>query len=70
MQLRADPPVSEPELLVLRRALDEAALWPSMESRATPSGWSRATALEAVDNEPECRRHALSPRSTRGATRA
>jgi hypothetical protein len=39
---------------------------------ALASSWRRAAARESVENDPfsRSRRYALSPRSTRGATRA
>ena len=75
MRIRVEPPVAPDEELALARALgDEGVLVPAA-SAATRGAWSRAAAHEAVDNDPESRLdaepgYALSPRRTRGATRA
>ena len=70
MNLEIVPPVREPELSALREALARAGV-PLDGRRETPkSVWRRAAAREAVENEHEPPVYALSPRSTRGATRA
>ena len=72
MRLEVDPAVSEDELAVIRRALARSDL--RLED-ATPdvfsSAWWRTAVREAVDRDSESAAdYALSPRSTRGATRA
>ena len=69
MDVKADPPLGEPA----RRALIEALGRTGTEVEATPSAygsaWRMAGLREAAGrDEPED--YALSPRSTRGATRA
>jgi hypothetical protein len=54
----------------LERALAEAGEALERQPAAYASAWRRAAALEAVDGEPDEDGYALSPRSTRGATRA
>jgi hypothetical protein len=64
------PPVSETELLAIRQALETA--WPGVDPKGRPkqSAWSATAAREAVGDAPRPECYALSPRSTRGATRA
>jgi hypothetical protein len=66
-EIRVEPPLGEHEELALRLALGGAAV-PLLARGA----WSSAAAREAVENDPADAdpRYALSPRSTRGATRA
>jgi hypothetical protein len=64
----------------LRRALETAGVRLDLRPRAVGDAWARTTAREAVDNQPvparagssqaKPDRQALSPRRTRGATRA
>lgn len=70
MRVSVRPSVSETELLAIRRALEAA--WPGLEPEGRPkqSAWSAAAAREAVGGAPRPECYALSPRSTRGATRA
>jgi hypothetical protein len=75
MEIWVEPPVAPHEELALRRALGVGGLLVPAASAAARGAWSRAAALEAVDNDPGSRGdaepgYALSPRSTRGATRA
>lgn len=57
-----------------RDALEKALAAAGMTFDGMPehhgSAWRRAAAQEAVDGEPFSDDYALSPRSTRGATRA
>jgi hypothetical protein len=71
MGLDVSPPVSEAELAVLRAALGLTGLDRHSQERQGAAWW-RAGTLEAVGCEPSDRpeAYALSPRSTRGATRA
>jgi hypothetical protein len=64
-EIRVEPPLGEHEELALQLALGAIPL------RAREA-WSSAAAREAVENDPADvdPRYALSPRSTRGATRA
>ena len=64
------PPADALGDTVLRRALEAAGV--SLEARpeAVAGAWIRAARREAVDNQPASSGQALSPRSTRGATRA
>ena len=64
------PPLSEDARDALERARAEAGASLEGQSAAYRSAWRRAAALEAVDGEPDEDGYALSPRSTRGATRA
>jgi hypothetical protein len=69
MTLEVVPPLSEDEDAALRRGL--ATLGGRLDGRPESyrSAWRRTALREATDNEP-VPRYALSPRSTRGATRA
>jgi hypothetical protein len=70
MRLEVDPPVSSAERAAVVLALVRAGV-PLQESPAGYlSRWWWTAAREAVENEPARVRYALSPRSTRGATRA
>jgi hypothetical protein len=70
MDLRADPPLEEREAAVVSRVLEMGIGSLATQSPPAASEWRRAAAREAVEGEPEDARYALSPRSTRGATRA
>ena len=65
--IRIEPPLGEREELAVRLALVGTTL-----PRRARGAWSSAAAREAVENDPGDAdpRYALSPRSTRGATRA
>jgi hypothetical protein len=63
------PPVSEGESAALRRGLAALGVRLDWQPEAYRSAWRRAALRESTDNEP-VPRYALSPRSTRGATRA
>jgi hypothetical protein len=64
------PPLPDEARDALERALVEAGEALEEQPSAYRSAWRRAAALEAVDVEPDEDGYALSPRSTRGATRA
>jgi hypothetical protein len=64
------PPLPDDARDALARALAEAGESLERQSTTYRSAWRRAAALEAVDGEPDDDGYALSPRSTRGATRA
>ena len=70
MGLTATPPLDASE----REAVIRAVLNGAGEVHARPpayrSGWGRAGRVEATEAWPSEERYALSPRSTRGATRA
>jgi hypothetical protein len=68
-----------PELTPGVHGLDDAALWKALAAAgiafdprpgSAVGAWTRAALREAVENAPVPARQALSPRSTRGATRA
>jgi hypothetical protein len=68
------PPVSDDERLILQRALQVLGQdWIADGSRATSAWWRRGVE-EAVgsadDDDPRFEPYVLSPRKTRGATRA
>lgn len=69
-RLDVDPPVSDAELVVLRRALASSGLRLDVTPPAFSSAWLKSALREGVESSPSARRYALSPRSTRGATRA
>ena len=69
MAIEVVPPVSAAESVALRRALATLAVRLDGQPEAYRSAWRRTALREATDNEP-VPRYALSPRSTRGATRA
>jgi hypothetical protein len=63
------PPVSEGESAAVVRGLATLGIRLDGEPEAYRSAWRRTALREATDNEP-IPRYALSPRRTRGATRA
>jgi hypothetical protein len=70
----ATPPLADSELEALHQALRQAHLLPDAEPEAHRAPWRQIAAREAVGNVSEDSSddelYALSPRSTRGATRA
>lgn len=69
MDIEADPPLGEPGRRALIEALERAFVPTDRTPPAYESAWRAAGLHEAADaDEPEG--YALSPRSTRGATRA
>ena len=70
VRLELSPTVDDLDDAVLRRALEAAGIGLVSRPEAAVSAWSRVAAREAVDNQPARAGYALSPRSTRGATRA
>lgn len=69
MDVLTDPALGEPEQRALIEALEQAGVQSGGTPPAYRSAWRAAGLLEAVEaDEPED--YALSPRSTRGATRA
>ena len=64
------PPLSAAELRALRTALAEAGIRLDTEHAAYATPWRRTALGEAVDADSMEAPYALSPRSTRGATRA
>ena len=70
MGLAVDPPISEAERDTLKLALTRSGIRLDELPDAYAGAWKRAAAREGVDNEAALARHARSPRSTRGATRA
>ena len=70
VRLETDPPLAPAELAVVRLALTRSGISVDKPPEAYTSRWKRAAAREAVENEDPRARYALSPRSTRGATRA
>jgi hypothetical protein len=68
--LEVHPPLEEPALAAVRKALVGAGVRLDGKPGIYMSAWRAAAAHEAVQNEPESGRYARSPRSTRGATRA
>lgn len=70
MQVEIVPPLGERE----RRAVGHALAGLGVRLDGLPpaylSPWRHTAAREAISSEPEEERYALSPRSTRGATRA
>jgi hypothetical protein len=69
MAIEVVPPLSEGESRALRRGLATLGVRLDAQPEAYRSAWRRAALREAIDNEP-VPRYALSPRRTRGATRA
>ncbi len=69
MGIEVAPPLGEAELRALSYALERAGVRLDGRPEAYRSAWRRTALREATDNEP-VPRYALSPRSTRGATRA
>lgn len=70
MSLELTPGVDGLDAAALTSALGAAGLRLDPRPEAAVSAWTRAALREAVENEPASARQALSPRSTRGATRA
>jgi hypothetical protein len=70
MRIEVDPPVSGAEHAVVEVALARAGVLLPERPAGYLSRWRRTAAREAVENEPARASYALSPRSTRGATRA
>ena len=70
MPIDVRPPLPDDARDTLARALAEAGEALEQQPVAYRSAWRRAAALESVDGEPDEDGYALSPRSTRGATRA
>ena len=70
MPIDVRPPLPDDERDALARALADAGEPLEQQSTAYRSAWRRAAALEAVESEPDEDGYALSPRRTRGATRA
>jgi hypothetical protein len=70
MGLELTPAVRGLDETALRKALDAAGIALDPRPRAAVGAWARAALREAVENEPASARQALSPRRTRGATRA
>jgi hypothetical protein len=64
------PPVDEALLESVEPLLRDALAPPAATHTSHGSAWRRAAARESVRNEPRAPLYALSPRSTRGATRA
>jgi hypothetical protein len=64
------PPLPDDARAAVERALADAGEAVEDQPSAYRSAWRRAAALEAVDGVPDEDGYALSPRSTRGATRA
>ena len=69
MGLEVVPPVPEGGKAALGRALTRLGVLLDGQPEPYRSAWRRTALSEATDNEP-VPRYALSPRSTRGATRA
>jgi hypothetical protein len=71
MALDVRPPLGDSELAAIRFALTRADLPLDGQPAVYNNGWRRAALREGVHHEPErSQLHALSPRRTRGATRA
>ncbi|HEU0337452.1 MAG TPA: hypothetical protein VFR43_12895 [Gaiellaceae bacterium] len=70
MEIEVVPAVGERERAVLVAALTRAGVEPDGRPPAYASRWRRAGLAEALEREPARRAYALSPRSSRGATRA
>jgi hypothetical protein len=70
MELEVQPMPAEDELSAIRGALVRAGIQLDHPPAAYVSAWRRAAAREAVAGLPARSSYALSPRSTRGATRA
>jgi hypothetical protein len=68
--LEIEPQPDDQELAALRDALARLEIRPDAEPGVYRSGWRRAAVLEAVKGVSPPGRYALSPRRTRGATRA
>ena len=70
MRFELTPDLDGLHQAALQRALTEAGIGTDARSRPAVSAWMSTALREAVENEPVPARQALSPRSTRGATRA
>jgi hypothetical protein len=70
VQLEVVPAVGERERAVIVAALTRAGVEPDDRPQAYSSRWRRAGLAEALERAPARRAYALSPRSSRGATRA
>lgn len=70
MGIEVFPPIREAEQRAVTHVLRRAGIRLDGLPELYRSAWRRTAAHEAVDNEPAPIRYALSPRSTRGATRA
>lgn len=70
MGLELTPAVCGLDEAAVRKALDAAGIRLDPRPKAVVGAWARAALREAVENQPASSRQALSPRSTRGATRA
>jgi hypothetical protein len=69
MDFELHPDAGRQILDAVRRAAREAGLTPTRPSAAGGS-WGKAARLEGVERDPRAADQVLSPRSTRGATRA
>jgi hypothetical protein len=70
VSLELTPGLAALDEAALRKALATARLRLDPRPEAAVNAWALAALREAVENEPASPRQALSPRSTRGATRA
>ena len=70
MDLEVVPPLPPSERQALTEALARAGLEPDGPPPGYASAWRRAGLAEATRDGDEPEGYALSPRSTRGATRA
>ncbi len=69
MQVFVDPPLEDAVSDVLGDLLQERGLY-STGAASYDGAWRRAGLCEGVDRDSDESSYALSPRSTRGATRA
>jgi hypothetical protein len=69
VELEATPPLAPAVAKALASLLDEIDPWRPRHDR-NGSAWRRAGLAEAVGEAEDAFDYALSPRSTRGATRA
>ena len=70
MRIEIDPPLDEAMLASLEPVLRAGLLAAGTTHPSYASAWRRTAARESVGNEPRPPAYALSPRRTRGATRA
>jgi hypothetical protein len=70
MTLEVSPAVPEAQRLAVSHAVERAGIRLDGRPEAYASAWWRTAAQESVENVPAPVRYVLSPRSTRGATRA
>jgi hypothetical protein len=68
--LDSDPPLDRQALAAVSLALARAGVQVEQRPAAYSSPWRRTAAREAVEGTPARSAYALSPRRTRGATRA